>query len=359
MSYVARRLRNGGFKLQKVSRLGGKIKTDGVPKLVWPTLGFRLDMTYEEGKERASRLNHENGLVKKKNDSILVIGRRLEMETVEDSIFTPEVICLEFLAFLKKNHLRKSRKKLSHWKKAQEILRQLKILPKEFRSNKNAILDYFEQRHLSLEYTKKIIYMLNLWGEFYSERHGQFYKKIGKISRTDAERINDSYFDSNRYIGPSMPISPNDLIKLKEVLKPKQYKWMCFSVWFGLRPEEINKIKTARIELLGETQVLVVYQSKLVSLPREDRYKRIPAFLPGQQETLKFIGDELKAPLVKTLRKHLGIKCGQYGGRKDFEDLMETNGQQLLDYSAWMGHTDINMTWQKYRNKKRVHFTKI
>jgi integrase len=43
-------------------------------------------------------------------------------------------------------------------------------------------------------------------------------------------------------------------------------------------------------------------------------------------------------------------------GRKGFIDLMLDHGQSLEDISAWLGHQNIEMTWQKYRNKKRVSF---
>jgi len=47
-----------------------------------------------------------------------------------------------------------------------------------------------------------------------------------------------------------------------------------------------------------------------------------------------------------------------YAGRKGFQDLMLNRGQRLEDISMWMGHQSIEMTWTKYRNRKRVSFTK-
>jgi integrase len=58
------------------------------------------------------------------------------------------------------------------------------------------------------------------------------------------------------------------------------------------------------------------------------------------------------------IKKATGKSIFQYGGRKGFQDLMLNRGQKLEDISAWMGHQSIEMTWKRYRNRKRVKVTK-
>jgi integrase len=144
------------------------------------------------------------------------------------------------------------------------------------------------------------------------------------------------------------------------------YNWLLISIWFGLRPTEIDslrKIASWRIEKdkdLG-IDVLWIYQSKLTSIEREKRWKPLPIIFPEQKLAVEIIkSGSFKRPLAKTLKKiFLNKRITCYAGRKGFIDLMLARNQRLEDISSWLGHQDIAITWRKYRNKKRVAFTQV
>jgi hypothetical protein len=254
-------------------------------------------------------------------------------------------------------------KLLSHWGRTQKLLRDLKLLPPQFFVNKQKIVAYLIRANYSSDYTKKLIRILNLWGEFVSERNGQFYRPIPKLKPLDVQRLTDSYTTSETFIGESEPLTPALLAKLKGNLKESQWKWLHVALYFGLRPSEIDKRNSPKHRFTVEfdksikKDVVRFYQPKLVSLPEAKRWKSIPVFLPEQVEALQYLKEELKCPLPKTLQSHTDVHLTKYCGRKGFVNLMLDNGQMLENISAWMGHSSVDRTWRSYRNKKRVAFT--
>ena len=80
-----------------------------------------------------------------------------------------------------------------------------------------------------------------------------------------------------------------------------------------------------------------------------------------QIEAIKFIEKGiLKKPLNKTLKAIMGLdNIGSYSGRKGFTDLMLDNEQAIEDISMWLGHSSIEMTWKRYKDRSRVRFTKL
>jgi hypothetical protein len=135
------------------------------------------------------------------------------------------------------------------------------------------------------------------------------------------------------------------------------------TVWLGLRPKEVENLRDEnlwRIEtLITGRKILWVFQTKVIALPPEDRWKPIPLLFDEQEFALRIIeGRNFKRPLSKTMKRYFGSGIDLYGGRKGFVDLMLSRGQTLENISIWMGHSTVARTWRSYKNKKLFHVFK-
>jgi hypothetical protein len=365
-SFYARKSGKSGWRLTQEVWSGGKRKQVAVPDQLYSQFGFRPEMTLEEARARVKLLNAEKTLVRHKHTAA---ARRVNLLTIEQSVYLPQPMAETFQTWLIDNtqgsgeHLTRI---LSHWKYVQEIVIALSVLPVDFHLNKGRIFNYFKSKKHSLDYFRKVVRILNAWGHFYCEKHGHFFRPLPKLSRNESQILNDTNTESDKYVGPSGMLTPKLLESIRYRLLDENYKWLFISVWFGLRPKEISLMLTKKTSFRIErdiekgVDILVVYQSKLTSIEQSRRWKFIPVICPEQKQALHFIKEgTFKVPRTKLLRQLTDGKVALYGGRKAFTDLMLDKGQSLEDISSWLGHQSIEMTWKRYRNKKRVSFTPI
>lgn len=366
MSYYVRRSGATGWIVYLQSYEDGKRRQENIPQAAYANLGFnRQSMTLEQARERVRRLNKEHSIEKLK--SIRAV-RNYEALQIVDSVYLPKEITNDFQNWLIESFEADQghrRKMLSHWKAVQKLIITVQLSPTDYYTNKERIFNYLQKHKFSLDYAKKLLRILNLFGARVCSYQRQFYQPVGRIPAATAQRIRDAYLDSDKTTGPSEPLTPQMLEKLKDQLPEEQYRWLYLTVWFGLRPREVDLLTDKKFgcKISNDKQlkvkILSVYQPKLASVARENRWKHIPVFLPQQQTALSYIAQPLKRPLNKTLHKLTGKHITCYGGRKGFIDLMLDHNQKLEDISAMMGHSSIEMSWRKYRNMKRARFTKV
>jgi integrase len=357
-----------GWRLRRKVWIDQKPVTQVVPQKAWKALGFTQDMSLETARARASQLNELQSLESEKIRK--AANRVIRIDRVE-SAFLPEHLVVEFQnqilgrRFAGEIHRKKM---VSHWRKLQKLIVDVEIEPSQYSEHSEKIYDWFIENELSLQYTLKLIALLNRWGLFCCKKEGKFFEPIHMPKGKDRELIADTYYESEGFRGESDPLTPEELESKKNHFSEAQYRWLLVSIWFGLRPQEINALKIAdpskwKVEYNNDlgVEVLSVYQPKLVTIEREKRWKRIPVFLPKQKLVLAYIMEGgLKTPLYKKMSEvFTGKRITLYGGRKNFEDLMKTHGQQITDIAQWLGHQTIERTWTKYRNKNRVSFTKV
>lgn len=348
------------------SYTNGKRSQKTVAKTAWAALGFNDGMTHEQARARAHQLNNENAVRRQEQSALARIASRIEKDRLYHSVFIPEDLNQQFIKWLDENvtgnetHRQKIR---IHWSTAKKMLIGVMCLPHEYAANKKQFYRYITTQEYSLDYAKKLLRMVNLYGQFTARLTGKYYEHIPRPRGHDREMINDAYIDSDSYFGPSESLTPETLNQVKDALKQEQWKWLFCTVWLGLRPSELDQIMEDRKNQYwrveeGETDVLWVYQPKLTSKPRPKRWKPIPILYPEQKEALGFVFEGGAAkPLAKTIKKYTGQQITLYGGRKGFTDLMLGRGQRLEDIAQWLGHSSIEMTWTKYKDKTRVGFT--
>jgi hypothetical protein len=344
-------------------REGHKSGEKAVPTEAYAGLGFNPEWTLEEARDRAKQLNKQEKFVSPK-----AANRVKEIVALKSAFLPPEQVEEFFQEVLERsfNKEKSNNKLLSHWKRAQVLLAELKLDPKHFYDRKDLIYKWFLKRKISYNYCRKLLRIINLWGEFVSFRRAQPYRKVPRPTGHIQQRIEEENQKSGKFRGKATPLTPTLLEARKEKLHvPGNYEWLFVSVWFGLRPEEV--MLTLNPECCQITTVtreskliplLRVYQPKLTSVKPEDRWKQIPCLYPEQVRALELIRQgKLKKPLVKkTLKRVFGEGFGLYSGRNNFQSMMLDRGHSLESISLWMGHQNIQTTWSKYRDRKRIGF---
>ena len=354
------------WKVQVITYAEDKRKEFDLPPLDLERLGFRLDFTYEQACKRRDQLNaqaHEERHEERRDN----IRKRLSKEENTFNAWLPKEDVSEFETdvlygrfvdeeFIKRNKIE------SHWRAARRMMCELKIDPVDWFDKRTKFYDYCSKSKFSPAYVQKIYRILNMWGSFHSRKYRRFFEPLPFPKGIEKERIADSYYEKENSGQESDPISPNELESKKASLEIPAYNWVFLSVWFGLRPIEVESLKNPkyfRIETHEGKAVLFVYQSKLKGVSRDKRWKYIPCMIKQQEEGLRIIASGVfKRPSRKIMKARFGDKVGLYGGRKAFEKTMYDLGYSFQDVSLWLGHKDISRTWKNYVNKMVVRVPK-
>jgi hypothetical protein len=362
MTFALRRLKSG----KRPWRLGIQVWEDGkqkdihVPESRFREYGILPSMTWEEVRDRVKQLNSQEAL-KRRAARRQKVDERLKEEALFHSAFLPEA---EVAAFERDElYRRKHDKKLvSHWKVAKDILCALKLDPSDWEYHRTRFYDLFAEKAYSVSYVQKLIPVINNWGYYQARKHRLPFLPLPYPAGREREAINDAYFEKAPAGNAPAPLTPKMLLTAKERFPLDQYNWLYVSVWFGLRPEEVNNIikgKHFEIRKIGADMVLAVYQTKLTSLNRDDRWKLIPVTCKEQGKGIEIIkSGSMRPPLSRILAAEFGPRVGLRSGRKNFTDMMLDLGHPLEDISAWLGHTSIQRTWKNYRDRQKLRFTK-
>lgn len=338
-----------------------------IPKEALLQHGFHPDMAIEEAKARVSQLNSLKQAEKKEERRKVKILAEARARAEIRSVHLPPAFMDEFEnIYLKQevgngtNGYYRYKKTLCHWEAAKKAILAVDVPIEDFNFRAKSFYEYFRKESYSYEYCRKVIRVLNLWGIFLARKTGGSFLEIPTPPKVEKEAIVDSWLDNGNRSTASLPLTPEALESARDKLLPEQYRWLYISVWLGLRPNEIDRLQQPNSVREEKDQngvvVLWVYQPKLVTLPREERYKPIPLIYPEQRAVLSMLDQPLKRPLVKTLQKHIKDGITTYGGRKGFVDLMLSKGQDIADISIWMGHRQITTTWGPYKNKKKFGY---
>ena len=362
-TFVARKSGQNKFKISEIVEwVDGKPKTKSVPKNAWFQLGFRPEMSLEQAKARAKELNKTRQLEAKK---IVSIGRRVEDVKQVRSVYLPSDLVSEFTQWLADNKVRGSKQKeklFSHWELAQTIIAEAKLFPQDFYLNAGKLLSFFVRRKYSMSYVRKIMAVLNWWGTFYASKKSTPYYPLKNLDSSLTGEIERAYSESDGFVGPSDPLTPEMLEAKKSSMKPEQWQWLYCTVWLGLRPSEIEQRNQKRrsFEIYFDEdagcEVLRIFQPKLRNKP-DVAWKFIPLFLPEMITAAGYLSGDLKAPTLKTMHATFKGRVTLYGGRQGFVSLMvNRHSQDINQVSNWLGHTNIYRTKRSYERRNKVSF---
>ncbi len=385
MGYYVRKLENKKsvpkWKVQYISCKKSDQKVESKSKLPrrtwdiskdrWRGLGFYKTMTIIEAKEIAKSLNAKQRL-KRQEESYQKFQEQMSKERLEKEAFLPASFIAEFEErFIRKRKCRNKKdfRKISKshvaWRTAQRLIKDIGLPPNEWFEHTYEVYDWFYREECSVAYAVSILKFMNIWCYFFCKKMGRPFLQVPYPRGHERRRLIDKYHTSHRNKKKaSKPITPEMLIKAKGKINQENFNWLFISVWFGLRPKEVDSLKNEelfKIEKLSTGKIVLwVYQTKIISLPPSERWKLIPALFDEQEFALRTIESGVfKRPLVKTIKKHVGPEVSTYGGRKGFTDLMLEKGFSLEAISQWMGHTTINRTWRHYKNRTNIKFTLV
>lgn len=338
-----------------------------VSKPRWPALGFHNAMTLEEARVRAKQLNAQ--LILKRQEEQIRKIEQIQAQTQRryDAVLPSEFVTEFEARFIRKRDsqtdqgLRKNTRSYTVWRAAQRLIAAIGVDPSEWFYHTHAIYDYFCSLKMSPKYASLVLKTANLWGFFVSRKLAKPFLQVSPPRGFERQRLIEANYEKERGVSrASKTLAPGDLDRLMRKINQKNFNWLYISVWFGLRPKEIDLLKnpeTWNVETLPNgRKILWVFQTKIISLPPEDRWKPIPLIFDEQHFAFKMIEDgNFKRPLMKTMRKHFGDGVLLYAGRKGFSDLMLARDQSFENISIWMGHSSLQRTWRSYKNRKRFH----
>jgi hypothetical protein len=362
MGYVVRKISyvSRPWRVNFQNRAGGTHKETCIPQTQWRELGIFAEMTLDEVKARVRQLNAMEA-VERRGAKRQKIDARLKEEALVQHAFLP---IADQEAFEHDELFRRKQdpKLRSHWTAVKDLLCELKLEPQDYEYNRTRFYDVFEAKKYSISYVQKLIPIINAWGRYQARKYRLAFLPLPHPQKRERQRIEDAYFTKNPAGRAPSAFTPKMLQAAGSHFPPAQYNWLYLSVWFGLRPEEIDNIGRGlhhEVKRVGDVTVLSVYQTKLTAIGRDDRWKLIPVTCPEQELGIKIIkGRDLRRPLTRKLVEIFGPRVGLRSGRKNFTDMMLDKGHPLEDISAWLGHSSIARTWKHYRNRQKLRFTK-
>lgn len=332
----------------------------------WIALGFYRYLNLEEAKIRARQLNSQLEIKKQEERLLKSEEASRNFQKRFDSVLPEEFVSEFEKRFMRKrdSEVDRGRRRTSRamlvWKAAQKMIVSIGVEPTDWFYSSYEIYDYFNSKKYSIRYIQTILKIANLWGYFISKKTGRAFLPISSPKGYERARLIDTYYNKTEKVRiASAPLAPEDLYISKGKIKNEQFNWLYLSVWFGLRPQEIDNFKIKelwRIEENSNPKILWVFQTKIISLPTEDRWKPIPILFHEQEFALRIIKSQtIQRPLVKTLHHYFGKGIDLYGGRKGFVDLMLSKGHALENISVWMGHSTLDRTWRSYKQRRKYH----
>jgi hypothetical protein len=355
-----------GFRVLEESWNPHKVKT--VPATAYAALGFNPDMTVDQAKARAKQLNGQSGSESKR---ISNTARRVELMNTEARLYLSADDVSRFEAEIHDMYADNPYRleiTLRYWKAAQLAILELAVDVKDFRAANRRFLNYFKKKSWSHDYIKRITRVLNLWGDCVSRYRGSRFDPIPKLNSVQVQKINDLHFEADGVRLPAEPLPWIELRNAKDKFESEglgeHWNWMFIATWFGLRPLEVDNLKNPKFTEVRfddhlKLDVLWVYQSKLVAIEREKRWKPIPVYTKEQREALIVIrSGHYKRPLNKTLQRLLGDGIQLSSPRKSFVDLFLDLNFDLVDISVFMGHQTLKMTRNRYKDRQKFRLPK-
>lgn len=351
-----------GWKVLHVSYKEGKRVYRGIPLTEYALLGIRLDMTREQVIRMLAPKNANEELARHETRRNR-IAERLKIEDLVDEAFLPA----HYVSDFEQTKLDFTKPKLrSYWKRAKAIIADARAWPKDWDDNLLRIFKAFTDRQMSPNYVRQVLPLLNSWGHYLAKKENTQFRDLPRMRGKWYKDVAEAFYKKEYKTGnkKSAPLTPSALEKQRSNLLPQHYRWLALSVWFGLRPSEVDQLRkksgpsTWWVDEFDGAPVLWVYQTKLKGVAPEDRVKNIPAFRAEQQEALRYIKQPIQRPIRKTVVRWFGEAITLYGGRKGFESLMRSYDQDFEVVSQWLGHTTTTRTYTSYFNKKTVRWKK-
>jgi hypothetical protein len=309
----------------------------------WPRHGFLESMTLEQAKQHMVTLNAREKIHRQEAKRQACLAREKDTRA-EQSAYFPDELLREF----EEHKLVPSRKGKIYWGKAKKIMTAVALSPERWGDYPEKFYREFVAQRMSMSYVRDVLPRINKWGAFYCRKLGLSFEVVPSPNRAWAGTIAEANFEAGSTRGniESDPITPEQLKGLDE----DELRWLRWTVWFGLRPSEVDLLANTtgpKTWHIGKDR-LWIFQPKLKGVKLKDRTKAILIFHEEQKRLIEELGKSLKRPTRKRFLKVFQPTQTLYGGRKGFVALMKSLGRGFEEVSAWLGHQNINRTYQSY-----------
>ncbi len=359
-----------GFKVWQETYSNGNRDRTPLPILSYEALGFHPSMSVEQAKAHAKTLNKAERVRARR---IAKAALQAESKAQSNVVYLPEDLQSGFELYLEEFTMGGSERLNTlqkHWNVVKKIIGELELDPSQFYEERFKFISLFMKRQYSVDYVKKLRYMLNLWGSFYARKRKSYFEPLPKLTGTQRERIVDSHENKETIRRPAKGINPIELKQYKDSFKhdgmEHQWNWLFIAAAFGLRPKETDGLlepegKLWKVVNVDGDPALFVLQTKLTSIPRDKRWKLIPILLPEHREALRLIkSNNFKRPLVKTIHRLIDGGFDTYSPRKGFADWLLSLNFDIESVAIFMGHQSLSAftgdrrfdtTWKHYKDK--------
>lgn len=231
-----------GWKVLHVSYKGGKRVYRGVSLEEYVSFGLRLDMTQEEARATLKPFNSKEELARHEKRQNEIVDR-LKSERLTDELYLPSDLLTEF----EESKLDLTRPKIkSYWNRARQILAEVRLEPEDWDDNVHQFYNAFTKRQMSPSYVRQVFPLLNAWGKFIAKRRKCFFVPIPPMRGGNYKKVAEAYFNKTQTAGnkESDPLTPELLENKRTEFIPENYRWLLLSVWFGLRPIEVDLLRS-------------------------------------------------------------------------------------------------------------------
>jgi hypothetical protein len=342
-------VQKSGKKSWRIKFQEGKSVSRNVPKLSHEAkiVGFRQEWSFDEARSHAIALQARDWVkeeARRQNVSKAILERYKRYR----SAFLSDENAEEF----EQTYLSEYKIKRAHWNTMQKIIVGVELHPSEWFEKKSKLYAQFKRLRFSPNYARKLLRYLNLWGYFLCKKEGKAWMKVPGLDGVWVNRLEDG----RKPGGPSKPLSPSLLTSKAKEIPTISYNWLYLSVWFGLRPEEVDQLRKPNEKLWRLTKdeeftwVLSVFQTKLHKrgVPIENCWKHLPCVFNEQVRGIEIIrSGEFKKPVGeggKFMTVTFGTGFSYYAGRNNFSGLLRDAGYDLETRKHWLGHLSISTT---------------
>lgn len=270
-------------------------------------------MSLLEARSRVKQLNCQLRLRRQEEQLQAIASARKTEQLRYDSVLPSEMVA-EFEARFVRDRdsqteqgLRATTRAHVRWRAAQRMIVAVGVDPSEWFFYTFQIYDFFHSQKWSVKYASAVLKMANLWGFYYARKLARPFLPVSAPRGYERQRIMAANYEKGASVHrASKPIGPADLDAARAKINLSNYNWIFLSIWFGLRPKEIDSLKDRsmwRMEVVGTgRKILWVFQTKIIALPPEDRWKPIPILFDEQEEALEILqSGRFKRPLLKTI----------------------------------------------------------
>lgn len=321
-----------------------------VPQGAWPQ-GLQQTFTLDDARTFAKSLTAAKNIEKKRTG----ILEQQHLRLVVASAWLPHDVVSRFERVVIEPNLDRCGKTVALWKATQRIIQRVNTSPQDWRINPNIVYKVIAAEPKSVDWAGRLLRMINNYGFTYSDTRGLAWQPLPKMPERYLVAIHDMAEQAG--IGQkSLPISFDNLAKLRGKLKLHHWNWCNIAFWFGLRPEEVDQIRRDKTKWSVDGDVLKIWQPKLRKIKYNDRFKYIPAELPQQLEALKIILSDarIQRPSRAVVKRAYPDGVTNYGFRHGFTSYMDELDKPMELVSRWLGHKHLSTTETYYRNMNLV-----